>query len=377
MQRYLEQIVFKDIKRKLVILTGPRQVGKTFMSRQLMSYYQNPLYLNWDIPEHRVRLQKQDWYDLHDLVVMDEIHKMANWKQWLKGVTDAKAPGTSLLVTGSARMETFRQAGESLAGRYFAYKMHPISVKELCANTSKSPSEALDHLLERGGFPEPCLVEEILEVNKWRLEYSKDLLREDILEFSRLQELNTMKIFIEILRSRIGSLLSLASIARDIGCSPITLSKYLDILKALFVVFTIHPWTDNVGRSLLKTPKVYFFDQGLVKGDEGARLENAVAYMLLKHADFIRDTQGIETGLHYLRTKDGEEIDFAISQDNQLTDLIEVKCSDNKPHATLIRFAEKFPKANAIQLVYNLRYPQRTQGILIEDMAKYLSELQA
>jgi len=377
MQRYLAQTVFKDIKKKLVILTGPRRVGKTFMSRQLMSYYQNPLYLHWDIPEHRVRLQKQDWYDLHDLVVMDEIHKMANWKQWLKGVTDAKAPGTSLLVTGSARMETFRQAGESLAGRYFAYKMHPISVKELCANTSKSPSEALDHLLERGGFPEPCLVEEILEVNKWRLEYSKDLLREDILEFSRLQELNTMKIFIEILRSRVGSLLSLASIARDIGCSPITLSKYLDILKALFVVFTIHPWTDNVGRSLLKTPKVYFFDQGLVKGDEGARLENSVAYMLLKHADFIRDTQGIETDLHYLRTKDGEEIDFAISQDNQLTDLIEVKCSDNKPHATLIRFAEKFPKANAIQLVYNLRYPLKTRGILIEDMAKYLSELQA
>jgi len=377
MQRYLAQTVFKDIKKKLVILTGPRLVGKTSMSRQLMSYYQNPLYLNWDIPEHRVRLQKQDWYDLHDLVVMDEIHKMAHWKQWLKGVTDAKAPGTSLLVTGSARMETFRQAGESLAGRYFAYKMHPISVKELCTNTSKSPSEALDHLLVRGGFPEPCLVEEILEVNKWRLEYSKDLLREDILEFSRLQELNTMKIFIEILRSRVGSRLSLASIARDIGCSPITLSKYLDILKALFVVFTIHPWTDNVGRSLLKTPKVYFFDQGLVKGDEGARLENAVAYMLLKHADFIRDTQGIETGLHYLRTKDGEEIDFAISQDNQLMDLIEVKCSDNKPHATLIRFAEKFPKANAIQLVYNLRYPLKTRGILIEDMAKYLSKLQA
>ena len=377
MQRYLEQIVFKDIKKKLVILTGPRQVGKTYMSRQLMSYFQNPLYLNWDIPEHRVRLQKQDWYDLHDVVVMDEIHKMANWKQWLKGVTDAKASGTSLLVTGSARMETFRQAGESLAGRYYAYKMHPISVKELCANTSKSPSEALEHLLERGGFPEPCLAEEILEVNKWRLEYSKDLLREDILEFSRLQELNTMKIFIAILRGRVGSLLSLASIARDIGCSPITLNKYLDILKALFVVFTIHPWTDNVGRSLLKTPKVYFFDQGLVKGDEGARLENAVAYMLLKHADFIRDTQGIETGLHYLRTKDGEEIDFAISQDNQLTDLIEVKCSDNKPHATLIRFAAKFPEANAVQLVYNLRYPQKTRGILIEDMAKYLSELQA
>ena len=377
MQRYVEQTVFKDIKKKLVILTGPRLIGKTYMSRQLMSHYKNPLYLHWDIPEHRLRLQKQDWYDLHDFVVMDEIHKMPNWKQWLKGVTDAKAPGISLLVTGSARMETFRQAGESLAGRYYAYKMHPISVKELCTNTNKSPTEALDHLLARGGFPEPCLDDDILEVNKWRIEYSKDLLREDILEFSRLQELNTMKIFIEILRDRVGSLLSLASIARDIGCSPITLTKYLDILKALFVVFTIHPWTDNVGRSLLKTPKVYFYDQGLVKGNEGARLENAVAYMLLKHTDYIRDTQGIETGLHYLRTKDGAEIDFVISKNNQLSDLIEVKCSDNKPHNTLIHYAEKFPEAVAVQLVYNLKYPNQTRGILIEDMAKYLSELEA
>ena len=175
MKRYVEQTVFKDIKKKLVILTGSRLIGKTYMSRQIMSYYQNPLYLHWDIPGHRVRLQKQDWYDLHDLVVMDEIPKMPNWKLWLKGVTDAKAPGTSLLVTGSARMETFRQAGESLAGRYYAYKMHPISVKELCTNTNKSPLEALDHSLERGGFPQPCLDEDILEVNKWRLEYSKDL----------------------------------------------------------------------------------------------------------------------------------------------------------------------------------------------------------
>ena len=383
MKRYIEQFILKDIQKKLVILTGPRQVGKTYMSRQLMVNFQNPIYLNWDIPEHRVRLQKQDWYDKYDFVIMDEIHKMSHWKQWLKGVTDARAPGTALLVTGSARMDTFRQAGESLAGRYYSYRMHPISVKELCSSGNQKPREALEHILQRGGFPEPCLEESFDDVLRWRLEYSKNLIREDILEFSRLQELNTMKIFIEILRDRVGSLLSLASIARDIGCSPITLNKYLDILKALFIVFTIHPWHDNVGRSLLKTPKVYFYDQGLVKGNEGVRLENATACMLLKHCDFIRDTQGLETGLHYLRTKDGAEIDFVITTDNplknrhELTHLIEVKCSDNTPHATLIRFAAQFPEAKAVQLVYNLRVSQRTHGIIIDDMASYLSELEA
>ena len=267
-----------------MILTGPCQVGKTYMGRQLMSQFKTPLYLNWDIPEDRVRLQTQSRYDQNDLVIMEKIHKMTNWKQWLKGITDAKSPGTALLVTGSARMDTFRQAGESLAGRYYSYRMHPISVKELSIDTQIKPREALDHLLERGGFPEPFLADQLELVLRWRTDYAKDILREDILEFSRLQELNTMKIFIEILGERVGSLLSLASIARDIGCSPITLSRYLDILQALFVVFTIHPMHDNIARSLLKTPKVYFYDQGLVRGNEGAKLENAVACMLLNLA---------------------------------------------------------------------------------------------
>jgi hypothetical protein len=105
--------------------------------------------------------------------------------------------------------------------------------------------------------------------------------------------------------------------------------------------------------------------------------------MLLKHVDYIRDTKGLETGLHYLRTKDGAEIDFAITADNplthrhELTHLIEVKCSDNTPHATLIRFAAQFPEAKAVQLVYNLKVSIKTKGIIIDDMASYLSELEA
>jgi predicted AAA+ superfamily ATPase len=383
MERYIQAHVLSDIKKKLVILTGPRQVGKTYLSRQLTANFQNPIYLNWDVPTDRVSLNHQSWGIRHDLIVMDEIHKMTHWKQWLKGVTDARPPGTALLVTGSARMETFRQAGESLAGRYYSYKFHPISVKELCTESKIKPREALDHLLERGGFPEPCLAENKLDADRWRIKYAQDLIREDILDFSRIHELNAMKLFLEILRDRVGSPLSLLSISRDIGISSVTLGKYLDILQALFVVFPIHPLNKNIARSLSKSPKVYFYDQGLVRGNEGVKLENAVACMLLKHVDYIRDTKGLETGLHYLRTKDGAEIDFAITADNplthrhELTHLIEVKCSDNTPHATLIRFAAQFPEAKAVQLVYNLKVSIKTKGIIIDDMASYLSELEA
>ena len=90
-----------------------------------------------------------------------------------------------------------------------------------------------------------------------------------------------MRVFVDLLRERVGSPLSLASIARDLAVSPTTLRRYLDILQALFIVFVIHPWHRNIARALLQVPKVYFYDTGLVRGDEGLRFENAVAGMLL------------------------------------------------------------------------------------------------
>jgi len=377
MKRYLDPIVLKDLASKAVVLTGPRQVGKTTLSRQLMGKFNGAQYLNWDVLADRMVLQNQSWSPAADLLVMDEIHKMPNWKTWLKGVIDARPTGRALLVTGSARMDTFRQSGESLAGRYFSFRLHPISVREWCAQEGVSPAIALDHLLERGGFPEPCLAPNVIEADRWRAQYFTDLIREDVLEFSRLHEITTMRLFIELLRERVGSPLSLASIARDLAVSPITLKHYLEILKALFIVFTIQPWHHNIARSMLQMPKVYFFDTGLVRGDPGIRLENAVAGMLLKQTDFLRDSTGQDAGLHYVRTKDGAEVDFALSDGQQLTHLIECKLSDNKPHTALTRFAAQFSEAKAVQLVFNLRQEEFRNGIAITDAAKWLNGLAA
>jgi predicted AAA+ superfamily ATPase len=377
MKRYLDNLVLNDLATKAVVLTGPRQVGKTTLSRQLMQSFTNAQYLNWDVLADRVVLQRQSWNPRAGLLVMDEIHKMPNWKAWLKGVIDGRLAGQSLLVTGSARMETFRQAGDSLAGRYFSFKLHPISVREWCAQQSVDPAVALDHLLERGGFPEPCLAADAIQADRWRAQYFTDLIREDVLEFSRLHEISTMRLFVELLRERVGSPLSLASIARDLAVAPATLKRYLDILQALFIVFTVHPWHRNVARAILQAPKVYFFDTGLVRGDQGLRLENAVAGMLLKQADFLRDSAGREISLHYIRTKDDAEVDFAFSEAGELTQLIESKLSDNKPHRALTRFAAQFPDAQAVQLVYNLRQEEFRNGIMITNAANWLSQLSA
>ncbi len=377
MKRYLDNLVLADLAIKTVVLTGPRQVGKTTLSRQLMQSFGNAQYLNWDVLADRVVLQRQSWSPRAGVLVMDEIHKMSDWKGWLKGVVDGKPAGQSLLVTGSARMETFRQSGDSLAGRYFAFRLHPISVREWCEHKGVSPAVALDHLLERGGFPEPCLATDLIQADRWRAQYFTDLIREDVLEFSRLHEINTMRLFVELLRERVGSPLSLASIARDLAVAPATLKRYLDILQALFIVFTVHPWHRNVGRAILQTPKVYFFDTSLVRADQGVRLENAVACMLLKQAHFLQDSEGREAGLHYIRTKDGAEIDFSLSEAGKLTQLIECKLGDNKLHRALARFAEQFADAEAVQIVYDLRQEEFRNGIAITDAANWLARLAA
>jgi predicted AAA+ superfamily ATPase len=377
MRRYLDDTIRADLKRKLVLLTGPRQVGKTTLSRQLLADVPGGVYLNWDVPADRAVLQRQSWPRASPLLVLDEIHKMPGWKAWLKGVSDGRPPGQQVLVTGSARMDTFRQGGESLAGRYHAHRLHPISVREWCDVEGADAEAALTRLLERGGFPEPFLADDPMQAERWRAQYLTDLIREDILEFSRVQEIATMRLFVEMLRERVGSPLSLASLARDLLVSPTTLKRYLDILQALFVVFTVQPWHRNVPRAIQQSPKVYFLDAALVRGDPGARLENLVAAMLLKHCQHLSDAQGRPHTLHYLRTKDGAEVDFAIAHDQQLVQLVECKQADDRVHRALQRFAGEFETASAVQIVRELRQPQDIGRVQIRQAADWLRGLAA
>jgi len=383
MQRYLDDRAAADLAKKAVFLTGPRQVGKTSLSRLLMQG-RDAQYLNYDVATDRAVIERQSWLPQAGLLVLDEIHKMPSWKTWLKGVIDGKPAQQQLLVTGSARMDTFRQSGDSLAGRYFALRLHPLSVREWCEHApvelhggrSPTPDESLARLLERGGFPEPMLDPDAVQADRWRRQYLDGLVREDVMEFSRIHEVASLKLFVDLLRERVGSPLSLASMARDLAVSSPTLKRYLDILQALFIVFTVQPWHRNIARAVLQQPKVYFFDNGLVRGDDGVRFENLVACHLLKHVQWQQDAFGRECGLHYLRTKDGAEVDFALSDANGLSGLVECKWADNAPHRALQRFAQE-SGVPAVQVVRSLRQPEQRGDIEIAYGAGWLSRLSA
>ena len=192
-ERTLAAVVRRDLGRKLVVLTGARQSGKTTLARKLMAGFEPAQYLSWDVPADRVLITQNAWSPKARLLVFDEIHKMRDWKAFLKGAWDGRSKGQAMLVTGSARMEPFRQGGESLAGRYFAWRLHPFSVRELMATHGVSAAQALARLLERGGFPEPCLTELAADADRWRAQYATDLVREDVLDFSRVHEVRALQ----------------------------------------------------------------------------------------------------------------------------------------------------------------------------------------
>jgi predicted AAA+ superfamily ATPase len=377
MDRALTPFIQADLARKMVFVSGPRQAGKTTLALGLASASPNAQVLNWDVAADRRVMLDQSWSPAAQLVVFDELHKMADWKAWLKGVFDGRRQGQALLVTGSARLDTFRQSGESLAGRYFSWRLHPVTVQEWVATSAATPEAALARILERGGFPEPFLAAQPSDADRWRQLYLEGLIREDILEFSRIGEIRAMRVFVDMLRSRVGSPLSLASLTRDLQISPTTLGRYLEILEALNIVFTVRPFHRNIARALLKEPKVYFFDTGLVRGDEGARFENACATMLLRHAHFLKDSAGRAMSLHYVRDKEGREIDFTLCEDGEPLGFAECKLSDAVVPPYLAAIAERFPAAGACLLVRHLRQPEQRGRVAVERAADWLARLAA
>jgi len=371
MERSQKHRILQDLKKKMVFLAGPRQAGKTWLAQAIANEYQNPLYLNYDNIEHRKIIQTHAWLDNTNLLILDELHKMPKWKNYLKGLYDTKPQNLHILVTGSARLDLYHKVGDSLAGRYYLHHLFPITLAELKQSNELSN---LARLLERGGFPEPYLAESNTEAKRWRSQYMDSLIRTDVLDFTAIENLSAMKMLFDLLRRKVGSPISYKALAEDIQVAPNTVRKYIQILEAIYVIFRVSPYTKNIARSILKEPKIYFYDNGLVGGDEGAVFENLVANALLRHTFAQVDYAGELYQLKYIRNKDGREVDFALVCNNEIERIIEVKVNDKNVSPHLIWLQEKY-NFPATQIVKNLRDEHKVNNIELRNAEKYLAEL--
>ncbi len=367
--RYIAPYVLKDLQSKMVFVGGPRQVGKTTMAKEVLNGFPSGRYFNWDFDDDRQDILKKRWAAENTLLIFDELHKFPRWKNWIKGLYDVSHSKHSFLVTGSARLDLYRRGGDSLLGRYHYWRLHPFSLDEIPKGLTAR--ETFQRLMSVGGFPEPFLDNDERAARRWRRERFDRVLREDIRDLSPIRNIQLLSLFLDLLRQRVGGLVTLSNLAADIQVSPKTAASWLEVLERMYLVFAVRPFTRSLPRAVLKPPKVYFFDTGDPLVDEGERFENLVAASLLKRLQFLEDRDGYRYELRYIRDKEGREVDFVILKDNRIEELIEVKWADENISRSLLYYAEKLRPHKATQVVARLKRPYDQGKIQVRDPFSY------
>ena len=361
--RYIVDSLEELAKEKFVLLSGPRQVGKTTLAKNWLDNHRG-LYLNWDSSEDRDQILRRIFIEQKQkYLVLDELHKYSNWKTYLKGLFDVHHQQLSVLVTGSGKLDVYKKGGDSMMGRYESIRLHPFSIGELSNSKIITPPKdwlkveksdvsysIWEQLEKRGGFPEPFTKDSDLQYRRWQVQRRNLIIDQDIRDLTQIHNLSVFEHLAIILPTRIGSLLSLNSIREELSVAFTTVSSWLEVLERLYYCFRISPYSKKIGRALRKEQKLYMWDWSQVE-DAGARFENMVASHLLKNIHLWNDLGYGEYDLHYIRTKEKYEIDFLITEKRKPLVLIEAKVSDESlspSFAKIERFFDKIPK---IQLV--------------------------
>jgi hypothetical protein len=368
--RYIAPYVLKDLEKKMVFIGGPRQVGKTTLAKTILDEgYPKGVYFNWDFDEDRQDIIKKKWSSENTLLVFDELHKFPRWKSWIKGIYDVSHDIHSFLVTGSARLDVYRRGGDSLMGRYHYWRLHPFTLDEVPKGLT--PKEAFRRLMTVGGFPEPFLDPDDRDARRWRRERFDRILREDVRDLESVRNIQLLSLLLDLLRRRVGGLVAPSNLAADLQISPKTATSWIEILERMYLVFAVRPYTRSLPRAVLKPPKIYFFDNADVIGDEGVRFENLVATSLLKRLHFLEDREGYRYDLRYIRDKEGREVDFAVLKEGKLQELVEVKYADDSISKSLLYYAERLKPERATQITAAIKRPYDKSRLRVTDPFSY------
>ncbi|OHC65301.1 MAG: ATPase [Rhodocyclales bacterium GWA2_65_19] len=356
-----------------VALLGPRQAGKTTLALEVAkSIGRTSLYLDLESEQDRGKLAQAELYladHADQLVILDEVHRAPGLFPVLRGLIDTgRRAGNKTgryLLLGSASLDLLKQSGETLAGRIAYLELAPFNLLE----TRHLPS---DELWVRGGFPESLLAPSGTRSLRWRHDFIRSYLERDIPQFGPRIAAETLRRFWGMLAHHQGGLLNTAQFARNLGVDAKTAAAYLDLLVDLLLVRRLPPWHANLGKRLVKSPKVYVRDSGLVHALLGiADKETLLSHPVVGQSweCFVVENllacapEGVQG--HFYRSSGGAEIDLLLAWPNGELWAVEIKrslapkiergfhaaCADLKPARKLVIYpgAESFRLAQDIE----------------------------
>jgi predicted AAA+ superfamily ATPase len=382
--------------RQMVLVSGPRQVGKTTTCRNHANAY-----ANWDNLGDRElilagterlveRFRLDRLTEKAPVILFDELHKYRKWKQVLKGFFDTYSDRIRIIVTGSSRLEVYRRGGDSLMGRYFLYRMHPFSVAEtvtkappnpqrIVRSPQKAKSTDLDALWLHGGYPEPFLKRDMRFSRRWQSLRLAQLIREDIRDLTQIQQIDQLEILVKLLSERSAHQLVYDNLAKSVRVSVDTIRRWVEVLRDLHLGFLVRPWYRNVSRSLRKEPKWFLRDWASIK-EPGDKAETYVACHLLKAVEGWNDMGLGAFELGYLRDKEKREVDFVVIRDGDPWFLVEVKHRDASLSPSLKYFQDQIKAPFAFQVIVEADYVDadcfaRRRGPVTVPASTFLSQL--
>ena len=394
------------LNNRMSFISGPRQIGKTTVGKLFLSKKnQIENYHNWDSFTVKKRFVENQLFFIENLpplniltqkqwILFDEIHKFKQWKNILKGYYDEFKDFLNFIVCGSARLDIFRKTGESLLGRYFLFRMFPLGPNDIVYGesfkienvwnpeknfkvheTSVEFREAVKQLFEISGFPEPFLKGEKDFYNRWHKAHISLITTEEIRDLTKIYDINRVQMLSMLLPARIGSPVTIKNLSDTLEVAHQTVKVWLNALENVYLIFQIPPYSERVQRSIKKEKKIYFWDWGIIE-DKGKKFENFIAVELYRTITAWNEWGWGDFELFYLRTKDGRETDFLVTNNKNPFLLIESKLKDTNIDKNLLYFHKKLNPKYSFQIVFKDNYyKQLASDIFILDIAKFLKIL--
>ena len=385
------QILEAATQYPVVAITGPRQSGKTTLCRELFPDY---AYANLEKPETRqFALEDPNGFlaQFDRPVILDEVQRVPDLFSYIMTIVDEHRKMGEYILSGSQNFHLQQAISQSLAGRCATMKLLPLSFRELnqkpnhdifrlgeeTPDTPDAPGNPFAHVF-RGGYP-PIYDRGIRPTN-WYAQYTQSYLERDVRQLVNIGDLGTFERFLRLAAGRSGQILNMESLANDVGVSPVTVKRWISLLAASYIVFLLKPHSRNFNKRLIKTPKLYFYDTGLlcyllgIRSDKDLEIHSQRGAIFETYiiSEFHKSSfnAGVEPPMYFWRDSQGHEVDLLIEDGERLFP-VEIKSGQTVSGNMLtgLDYWRKLDNSDAGMLIYGGFENYARNGILVRSWA--------